>query len=81
MLPSDYLRALRTLLDEIQEEAEFEARYGMPPKGLSIDRQYGGATAGEHWPKRPTSDSTLGSDRPGDNDVEAARQQSSGVAK
>jgi hypothetical protein len=85
MLPVDYLRALRTLLDEIEEEAEFEARYGLHPNGLSISKQhavtYPGGTAGEHWPKRPASDNTLGSDEPGDCGVEATRPKSSDVAK
>jgi len=84
-LPDDHLRALRKLLDEIEEEADFEAMYGMPPKNLGINEQYGvkyvGGTAGEHWPKRPPSDNTPDSDRPGDSDVETAQQQSSDVAR
>ena len=85
MLPVDYLRALRTLLDEIEEEAEFESRYGLPPNRLSISEQYAvaapGGTDGEHWPKRPASDNPLGSVEPGYCGVEATRHQSSEIAE
>jgi len=85
MLPVDYICALRSLLDEIEEEAEFESRYGRPLNCLSISEQYAVAapstTAGEHWPKRPTSDNTMGSDEPGDCGVEATRHQNSEIAE
>jgi len=85
MLPVDYLCALRSLLDEIEEETEFEARYGLPLNRLSISEQYdvthAGGNAGEHWPKRPASDNTLGSDEPGYCGVEATRHQSSEIAE
>ncbi len=83
-LPDDHLRALRKLLDEIEEEAEFEARYGMPPNGLGRDEhgvRYCDGAAGEHWPKRPTSDDNPDSDRPGHSDVDAAQPQSSEVVR
>ena len=85
MLPVDCLCALRSLLDEIEEEAEFEDRYGRPLNSLSISEQYAvaapSATDGESWPKRPASDNTMGSDEPGDCRVEAVRPQSSEIAE
>ena len=85
MLPVDYLCALRSLLDEIEEEAEFEARYGRPLNCLSISEEYAvttpSATEGEHWPRRPASDNTMGSDEPGVCRVEAVRPQSSEIAE
>jgi hypothetical protein len=85
MLPVDYLCALRSLLDEIEEEAEFESRYGLPLNGLAISEQYAvttpSVTDGEHWPRRPVSDNTMGSDEPGDCRVEAVRPQSSEIAE
>jgi hypothetical protein len=83
-LPDDHLRALRKLLDEIEEESEFEARYGMPLNSLGINEQHGassGGAAGEHWPKRPPTDSTPGSDRPGECDAEAVQHQRSDVVR
>jgi hypothetical protein len=85
MLPVDCLCTLRSLLDEIEEEAEFESRYGRPLNSLSISEQYAvaapSATDGEHWPKRPASDNTLDSDEPGYCGVEATRHQSSEIAE
>jgi hypothetical protein len=44
------------LLDEVEEEAEFEGRFGKPLKDLSIDELCAatsrGVTVGENWPKR-----------------------------
>ncbi len=83
-LPDDHLRALRKLLDEIEEESEFEARYGMTLNGRGISEQHGvssGGATGEHWPKRPASDNNPDSERPGDSDVEAAQHQSSDVVR
>ena len=85
MLPVDYLCALRSLLDEIEEETGFEARYGLPLNGLAISEQYAvttpSATDGESWPRRPASDNTMGSYEPGDCGVEATRHQSSEIAE
>jgi hypothetical protein len=78
-LPDDHLRALRKLLDEIEEEAEFEATYGMPPKGL--EDRFAKVAVGEHWPKRPSSDNTPDSDQSGDSDLDTAQQQSSDLAR
>ena len=71
-------------MDEIEEESEFEARYGMTLNVLGINEQHGvssGGTAGEHWPKRPPSDNAPDSDRPGESDVEAAQHRSSDVVR
>ena len=83
-LPDDHLRALRKLLDEIEEESEFEARYGVTLNGLGINEQHGvssGGAAGEHWPKRPPTDDSPDSEQPGDGAVEAVQHQSSDVVR
>ena len=64
MLPVSLVGALRMMLDEVEEEAEFEGRFGKPLKDLSMDELCAatsrGVTVGESWPKRkpkPTADS------------------------
>ncbi|MBN2466222.1 hypothetical protein JXD38_11430 [candidate division WOR-3 bacterium] len=77
LLPESLVGALRLFLDEVEEEAEFEARFGRPLKDLTIDElcaaTYGGTTIGENWPKRPQSDCAPGSSEPGYSCAEANR--------
>jgi hypothetical protein len=84
-LPDDLAGALRLLLDEVEEEAAFEDRFGRPLKDLSIEElcaaTYHGMTVGESWPKRPRSDNTADSNGPGNDDADARQQTSSGPVR
>jgi hypothetical protein len=84
LLPESFVGALRLFLDEVEEEAEFEGRFGKPLKNLTIDElcaaTYGDTTIGESWPKRPASDHTPGSGEPADSDREARRLVGSDLA-
>jgi len=84
-LPGDLVGALRLFLDEVEEEAEFEDRFGRPLMNLSIDElcaaTYHGLAVGDSWPRRPQSDRPIGSDEPGDSDAEARLQVNSDLAR
>jgi hypothetical protein len=54
--PVSLAGALRMMLDEVEEEAEFEGRFGKPLKDLSMDELCAatsrGVAVGESWPRR-----------------------------
>lgn len=83
--PDDLVGALRLFLDEVEEEAEFEDRFGRPLMNLSIDElcaaTYHGLAIGDSWPRRPQSDRPIGSEEPGDGDSEARLQVNSDLAR
>ncbi len=75
--PDSMVGALRLLLDEVEEEAEFVARFEKPLRDLSIEELCAatdrGVFVGESWPRRPPSDQAPETEKPGAAEAQAAQ--------